>query len=255
MLPVFLTTARLLCKHLNTRRCYAPTLHRHFGQVANFSTKNSKTPFNKSIVVDNNLDEQNTVGIKHKLFDDNDATIILDVDEERDRILLNELAQPQEKPDPYADLNLKHGETGVFDVEDLISVLRRENAKQIFVARVPQEYAYVDYIVVVTGKSSRHMYALAEFVRKLYKLKQKCKEAVPKLEGKESKTWVALDLGNIALHILTREVRETFDLETLWAVGPEYDDLSQQESDDIMQQFNAILADLKPASGSKSAFR
>lgn len=86
---------------------------------------------------------------------------------------------------------------GVFDIEDLVDVLERDNARQIFVATVPKEYSYVDYIVVVTGRSSKHMLALATFVRKLFKLKKHKYDHIPKIEGENSKDWMALDLGNV----------------------------------------------------------
>lgn len=87
------------------------------------------------------------------------------------------------------------GITGVYDIEDLIALLERDKANNIFVAKVPQEYAYVDYMVVVTGKSWKHMNALATFVRKVYKLKKYPTDLIPKIEGKDSKDWIALDLG------------------------------------------------------------
>lgn len=88
------------------------------------------------------------------------------------------------------------GVTGVFDIEDLIALLDQDKAKNIFVASVPKEYAYVDYIVVVTGKSQKHMCALATFVRKVYKLKKHQTDKIPKIEGEQSKDWIAIDLGN-----------------------------------------------------------
>lgn len=87
------------------------------------------------------------------------------------------------------------GITGVFEIEDLVTLLQRDKAKEIFVASVPKEYAYVDYIVVVTGKSHKHMSALANFVRKVYKLKRHDTDRIPKIEGQDSNDWIALDLG------------------------------------------------------------
>jgi len=85
----------------------------------------------------------------------------------------------------------------VFDIEDLIALLKKDRAKNIFVASVPKEYAYVNYIVVVCGKSQKHMKALATFVRKVYKLKRHKTDLIPKIEGEDSKDWIALDLGKV----------------------------------------------------------
>lgn len=49
-------------------------------------------------------------------------------------------------------LPLPDGVAGVFDIKDLVEVLRKENAKDIFVCRVPKEFKYVDFMVVVTGE-------------------------------------------------------------------------------------------------------
>lgn len=87
------------------------------------------------------------------------------------------------------------GITGVYDIEDLVALLEKDKARNIFVASMPKEYAYVDYIVIVTGKSEKHMKALATFVRKVYKLKKYQIDLIPKIEGENSKDWIALDLG------------------------------------------------------------
>lgn len=57
------------------------------------------------------------------------------------------------------------------------------------------ELSYADYIVIVTGRSNKHMKALASFVRKVYKLKKYKTDILVKIEGKNSKDWIALDLG------------------------------------------------------------
>jgi len=54
--------------------------------------------------------------------------------------------------------------------------------------------------------------------------------------------------GNIVLHILSSSAREHYDLETLWTVGSQYDDKTKEPQDaNIMNQYNAFLADLQPA--------
>lgn len=56
--------------------------------------------------------------------------------------------------------------------------------------------------------------------------------------------------GNIALHIFSDKARLTYDLETLWSVGPEYDEKTNKKSEvvDIFENYSAYLKDLKPLS-------
>ncbi|CAH0404691.1 unnamed protein product [Chilo suppressalis] len=151
--------------------------------------------------------------------------------------------------DEYDGINLERGQTGVFDIEDLVELLRRENSKDIFVATVPTEINYVDYICIVSGRSKRHIQALAEFVRKVYKKKCYKSDPIPRLEGKDCNEWIALDLGNIALHIFSEKTRQLYDLETLWSVGAEYDDLTNKKNEiDIFEDYSSFLKDLKPLS-------
>ncbi|XP_026737914.1 uncharacterized protein LOC113501098 [Trichoplusia ni] len=152
--------------------------------------------------------------------------------------------------DEFDGINLERGQNGVFEIEDLVELLQRENSKDIFVATVPESIRYVDYICVVSGRNKRHILALAEFVRRVYKKKCYKSDSIPRIEGKESDEWMALDLGNIALHIFSDKARKVYDLETLWSVGPEYDDQMNKKSDvvDMFENYSDYLKDLKPLS-------
>ncbi|XP_053602984.1 uncharacterized protein LOC128670964 [Plodia interpunctella] len=150
--------------------------------------------------------------------------------------------------DEFDGINLERGKLGVFDIEDLVDLLHRENSKDVFVATVPREIHYVDYICVVSGRSKRHIQALAEFVKKVYKKKRYQSDLIPRIEGKDSDEWVALDLGNIALHIFSDKARQVYDLETLWSVGPEFDEQMNKKSEviDVFENYSSYLKDLKP---------
>lgn len=87
------------------------------------------------------------------------------------------------------------GVNGVFEIEDLVELLHRENSKDVFVVTVPQDIRYVDYICIVSGRSKRHILALAEFVKRVYKKKCWKSDPIPRIEGKDSDEWMALDLG------------------------------------------------------------
>lgn len=101
---------------------------------------------------------------------------------------------------PIYSISFAGGKSGVFEIEDLVELLKRENSRDIFVATVPQDIRYVDYICIVSARSKRHIQALAEFVRKVYKKKRCQSDLIPRIEGKDSGQWVALDLGNIIFH-------------------------------------------------------
>jgi ribosomal silencing factor RsfS len=91
----------------------------------------------------------------------------------------------------------------VFDIEEIVHILRREKLENIFVVSVPPDIKYVDYIVVVTGKSKRQMSAVAEFIRKLYKKKRHHYDLIPRIEGENSKDWMALDLGRYIISLIS----------------------------------------------------
>nr|CAD7445670.1 unnamed protein product [Timema bartmani] len=187
---------------------------------------------------------------KYQVFRDEDSPIILDVEEERRKRLEQTESTLQEAvQDEFSGLNLQRGVNGVFDVEELVAILKRDKAGDVFVARLPEELKYVDHIVVVSGKSYRHMIGLAEFVRKAFKKKRSPNDIIPRIEGIKSKDWIALDLGNIALHIFSKSARSMFDLESLWSVGAQYDDLSNQPDDpltELMYHHAKYLGDLTP---------
>lgn len=185
------------------------------------------------------------IATKYKVISDTNSPIIENtadevITEERYPILSDE----------FDGINLERGKNGVFEIEDLVELLHRENSRDVFVATVPQQIHYVDYICVVSGRNKRHIFAIAEFVRRVYKKKCLKSDLIPKIEGKESEEWMALDLGNIALHIFSEKARKLYDLETLWSVGPEFDDQMNKKSDivNIFENYSDYLKDLKPLS-------
>lgn len=109
-------------------------------------------------------------------------------------------------------------------------------------------------MVVITARSHRHMKAMAEFVRKMYKIKRRKGDLIPKIEGKNSEDWLAMDLGNIALHIFSAKVRKQYDLEMLWSVGPNYDTETNKPENPILELFekHSFLFGEKPPSDDSS---
>ncbi|CAG9764769.1 unnamed protein product [Ceutorhynchus assimilis] len=153
------------------------------------------------------------------------------------------------KASRYGNFNLTRGINGVYDIEDLIEVLKNQQAEEIFVANTPKELNYVDYIVVVSGRSQRHMQAIAQFVKRIYKHKRYSLDMLPKIEGENSPDWIAMDMGNIALHIFSSNSRLVYDLDSLWAVGPNYDEKSNRKEalSSLLESHTLSMVGLEPA--------
>ncbi len=74
-----------------------------------------------------------------------------------------------------------------------------------------------DYMLVVTGTSTRHVKSIADEVSK------RCKEkgiSIRGIEGTTQAEWVLLDLGDVIVHVMQAPVRKLYDLESLWSMTP-----------------------------------
>lgn len=54
-----------------------------------------------------------------------------------------------------------------FSLDVLVSLLRQENAVDICVIKIPENIQYADYLVVVSGISTRHIRAMALYAIKV----------------------------------------------------------------------------------------
>ena len=194
------------------------------------------------------LCKENVVHADHKLINSVIGREIMEISTdspqqngpENERWL--EIGDPiAEEVDEFGGISLKRGETGVFDVEDLVEILRMQKLQHVAVVSLPEELQYVNYMVICTGRSAKQMTAVAEFIRLVFKKRCNVKEKIPAVEGKDNKDWIALDLGNIALHIFSAKYRKAYDLETLWTCGAKYDELSNQDDNQLASLMESNL--------------
>ena len=72
-----------------------------------------------------------------------------------------------------------------------------------------------DALVIATGRSARHVVAIAE------NLARKLKDAgygTRPIDGASQGDWVLVDAGDVIVHIFRPEVRAYYDLEGMWSV-------------------------------------
>ncbi len=74
-----------------------------------------------------------------------------------------------------------------------------------------------DHMVICTGRSTRHVGAIADHLVKDLKDAGFGSVAV---EGQPACDWVLIDAGSIIVHVFRPEVREFYHLEKIWAPDP-----------------------------------
>ena len=77
--------------------------------------------------------------------------------------------------------------------------------------------SYTDFIAIVSGRSDRHVDAIAEGV--LAAMKARGRTLLGQ-EGSVSGRWALLDFGDVVVHVFYHPVREFYDLESLWVDAP-----------------------------------
>jgi ribosome-associated protein len=70
-----------------------------------------------------------------------------------------------------------------------------------------------DYIIIAEGTIERHVKAIAQYV--IDKMAEKNQKPLF-VEGMELADWIILDYGYIAIHLLTPEMKQKYQLEHLW---------------------------------------
>ena len=53
----------------------------------------------------------------------------------------------------------------MFDVDELVTLLTEEKGDNICVIDIPAERKFVEHMVIVTGRSTRHLKAMAALIR------------------------------------------------------------------------------------------
>lgn len=92
-----------------------------------------------------------------------------------------------------------------------------KKAEEVLLLDVRGLTSYADYFVVMTAESDRQAGAIADHVDEEMK---KAGHAKVGVEGYEAGRWILVDYGDVVCHVMSREAREFYDLEGLWADAP-----------------------------------
>lgn len=90
-------------------------------------------------------------------------------------------------------------------------------AEDIVILDVRKMSSFTDYFIVLSGRSTRHVQALAESLENELRSKR---INTSRAEGLGEGKWVLLDFNDVVIHIFYHEQREFYDLEGLWHDAP-----------------------------------
>ncbi len=103
--------------------------------------------------------------------------------------------------------------------EKIVKALDDKKGMDICMIATTQVTVVADYFIIVNGTSNTHVKALADEVEDAL-----TKEGVnaTHVEGKAT-GWILLDYDSVVVHVFTKEAREYYNLEKLWADGENVD--------------------------------
>ncbi|MHB1665026.1 MAG: ribosome silencing factor [bacterium] len=96
------------------------------------------------------------------------------------------------------------------EVRAVINYLSDKNAENIIVLDIRKVSQLADFIIIATGTSDRQVSAIADNV--LTSLKRK----PIAIDGIDTSRWVAIDYGDMIIHIFLEPYRSFYNLENLW---------------------------------------
>lgn len=95
----------------------------------------------------------------------------------------------------------------------VLESLDDSKAEDIESINITGKSSIADYMVVASGRSHRHVNAVAD---RLLRDMKAAGLGSPKVEGMPACDWVLVDIGDVIVHIFRPEVRDFYSLEKMW---------------------------------------
>lgn len=98
--------------------------------------------------------------------------------------------------------------------DKIVQVLEDGKAEDVRAISLKGKTTIADYLVVATGNSERHLFALANRV-----CDELAKDGIKGLhiEGESGSVWLLVDANDVILHLFKPEIRAYYDIETMWS--------------------------------------
>jgi len=99
------------------------------------------------------------------------------------------------------------------NIDSIIDILKENKAIDILKIDVKKLTSTVDFMVIASGTSSRHIRGLSEIAMAEAKKNNLSSIGV---EGQDGSDWILIDFGDFLVHLMLPKVREFYNIEKLW---------------------------------------
>ena len=93
-----------------------------------------------------------------------------------------------------------------------------KKAEDIVILDMRELSSVTDYFVIASGTSEPHLRAIVDEMKD--KLRDEHNLRPRAVDGALLTAWVVLDFFDVIVHVMRADVRERYDLETLWGDAP-----------------------------------
>jgi len=105
------------------------------------------------------------------------------------------------------------------ELDEVMEVLKQENATEIFVIDVSQKCSWTNYLITALGQSGRHSKAVCDALEEKFGHRVRSQsDLTGRVEPGGECEWVVYDAGKLHISMFTKEGRDYYDLEKLWAM-------------------------------------
>ena len=98
-------------------------------------------------------------------------------------------------------------------VELILNILDDAKAEETVSVDITGKSSLADHMIVTSGRSQRHVGAVADQIIRALRENGFGK---PRVEGLPHCDWVLVDTGGVIVHIFRPEVREFYNIEKMW---------------------------------------
>lgn len=98
------------------------------------------------------------------------------------------------------------------------SLAENRKAEDIVILDVRELSSVTDYFVLSSGTSEPHLRAIIDEITD--KLRDEHSIRPRAVDGTFQAAWIVLDFFDVIVHVMRQDVRERYDLETLWGDAP-----------------------------------